>query len=156
MISNLHIENYILIDNLDLELSSGLNTITGETGAGKSILLGAISMILGGRCESGIIRKGAKSCIVEATFDVRNLSEELFIILKNSDIDYEEELVVRRVVNHSKSRAFINDIPVTLSLLRDISIYLIDVHSQHQTLLVSNSSFQTNIVDAIGNINWVI
>lgn len=149
MLKSLHIENYLLIDKLCLPLEDGLNIITGETGAGKSILLGAIGLVLGERSDSGVIKQGAPSCIIEAIFDIEKAPEKLFEILTSNDIEHQKELAVRRVITPTKSRVFINDIPTNLALLKEVSQYLVDIHSQHQTLLVGESSFQLGVVDSI-------
>lgn len=149
MLRSLHIENYLLIDKLCLNLEDGLNIITGETGAGKSILLGAIGLVLGDRSDSGVIKQGAQSCIIEAIFDMENAPEKFAEILASNDIEHQQELAIRRVITAAKSRVFINDIPTNLALLKEISQYLVDVHSQHQTLLVGESSFQIGVVDSI-------
>lgn len=149
MLKSLHIENYLLIDKLCLPLEDGLNIITGETGAGKSILLGAIGLVLGERSDSGVIKQGAPSCIIEAIFDIEKAPEKLFEILTSNDIEHQKELAVRRVITPAKSRVFINDIPTNLALLKEVSQYLVDIHSQHQTLLVGESSFQLGVVDSI-------
>ena len=149
MIKNLHIENYVLIDNLDLDLENGLNIITGETGAGKSILLGAISMALGERSDAGVIRKGAANCIIEVEFSLAGVPQKVTETLSDNDIDFDDSMIVRRLISSSKSRSFINDIPVTQSLLRELAPMLVDIHSQHQALLIGDESFQTGVVDSI-------
>ena len=135
MLKRLSVENYALIDKLDIEFAPGLNIITGETGAGKSILLGALGLILGNRVESGVLRDPQRNCVVEAEFDLYGYHlEELFDTL---DIDYEEPCLIRRVITSAgKSRAYVNDLPVQLTALRAIGERLIDIHSQHQTLLL--------------------
>lgn len=148
MIIKLHIENFILIDSLDIDIDSGLNTVTGETGAGKSILLGAISLLLGSRGDSSLIKKSAKSLIIEGEFDVTNVTDNLKPIFINNDIEFSTHLTIRRIITESgKSKNYINEEPVTQSFLKDISSFLIDIHSQHQTLLLSNQSFQRDILD---------
>lgn len=149
MLRSLHIENYLLIDKLCLTLEDGLNIITGETGAGKSILLGAIGLVLGERSDSGVMKQGAQSCIIEAVFDTENAPDKFSEILASNDIEHQRELTIRRVITPAKSRVFINDIPTNLALLKEVSQYLVDVHSQHQTLLVGESSFQIGVVDSI-------
>lgn len=149
MLRSLHIENYLLIDKLRLTLEDGLNIITGETGAGKSILLGAIGLVLGERSDSGVMKQGAQSCIIEAVFDTENAPDKFSEILASNDIEHQRELTIRRVITPAKSRVFINDIPTNLALLKEVSQYLVDVHSQHQTLLVGESSFQIGVVDSI-------
>ena len=148
MLCRLSVENYALIDRLDIEFSSGLNIITGETGAGKSILLGALGLVLGGRTDAAAIRDGGRNCVIEAEFDVRGYGlEGLF---EQADIDFADRTSIRRVISPSgKSRAYVNDLPVQLSTLREIGLRLIDIHSQHQTLLLGDGRFQTGIVDAV-------
>lgn len=150
MITTLHIENYILIDSLDIRIERGLNTITGETGAGKSILLGAVSLLLGGRGDNTLIKNGAKNLVIEAEFDTHNIASVIRPIFEAEDIEYSEMIMIRRVISSSgKSKSYVNEEPVTISFLRDLGAYLVDIHSQHQTLLLSNRSFQTSIVDSI-------
>lgn len=148
MLKRLSVENYALIDKLDIEFAPGLNIITGETGAGKSILLGALGLILGNRVESGVLRDPQRNCVVEAEFDLYGYHlEELFDTL---DIDYEEPCLIRRVITSAgKSRAYVNDLPVQLTALRAIGERLIDIHSQHQTLLVGESRFQITLLDSV-------
>lgn len=149
MIKRLHIENYILINSLDIEIEKGLNTITGETGAGKSILLGAVSLLLGGRGDNTLIKHGANNLVLEAEFDTINIETNLRPLFQTEDIDYTPIVTIRRIISSSgKSKSYVNDEPVTLTFLKDIGSYLVDIHSQHQTLLLSNRSFQTSIVDA--------
>lgn len=147
MLKNLKINNYALIEDLDINFSEGFSTLTGETGAGKSILLGALSLALGSRSESVAI-DSEKKCIIEATFNLKNL--DLKKKFEQIDIDYEEFTIIRREINtNGKSRAFINDTPVTLNNLKQISRLIIDVHSQHENLLLSDNDFQMNVVDAV-------
>ena len=155
MLKRLSVENYALIDKLDIEFAPGLNIITGETGAGKSILLGALGLILGNRVESGVLRDPRRNCVVEAEFDLKGYHlEELFDTL---DIDYEEPCLIRRVITSAgKSRAYVNDLPVQLTALRAIGERLIDIHSQHQTLLVGESRFQTTLLDSVAeHLPWL-
>ncbi len=148
MLRHLHIENYAIIESLDIELSPSLNTITGETGAGKSILLGALGLLSGARADSSAILSGADRCVVEGIFSIDGYGlEPLF---KELDLDYQSEVAIRRVVQSTgKSRAFVADCPVTLPTLKAISDQLIDIHSQHQTLLLGRGEFQCKIVDAV-------
>ena len=148
MLCRLSVENYALIDRLDIEFSAGLNIVTGETGAGKSILLGALGFVLGARTDVSVLRDGTRNCVIEAEFDVRGHGlESLF---ERADVDYEDRTSIRRVISPSgKSRAYVNDLPVQLSALREIGLRLIDIHSQHQTLLLGDGRFQTGIVDAV-------
>ena len=144
MLRNLHIRNYALIEALDLEFSEGFSVITGETGAGKSILLGAIGLLTGQRAETAAIRTGAAKCVVEGTFDVSGYGlEELF---EENEIEYDAECIVRReIAATGKSRAFINDTPVSLVILKQLGERLIDIHSQHQNLLLNSEDFQLGV-----------
>ena len=148
MLRNLHIQNYALIESLDLDFSEGFSTITGETGAGKSILLGAIGLLTGQRAETAALRAGATKCIVEGTFDVEDYHlQPLFV---EHDIEYDAECIVRReIAATGKSRAFINDTPVSLAILKQLGERLIDIHSQHQNLLLSAESFQLGVLDTL-------
>lgn len=149
MLKRLCINNYVLIDRLDIELGSGFSVITGETGAGKSIILGAMGLLMGQRAEARIIKTGEKKCSVEATFDIKGLA--LQQIFEDNDIDYDEsECIIRReVTSAGKSRAFINDTPVPLALLKSVSAMVIDIHSQHQNLLMGREHFLINVLDDI-------
>lgn len=150
MLRKLEIKNYALIQNLHLNLSSGFLTITGETGAGKSILLGALGMILGNRADLKAILNHEKKCAVEATFDITNYALQSFF--EEFDLDYENETLIRREVSPSgKSRAFINDTPVSLSILKQLGNHLIDIHSQHDTHAIIQKSFQLDLLDHIAN-----
>jgi DNA repair protein RecN (Recombination protein N) len=147
MLRNLHIQNYALIDQLDIEFHPGLNIVTGETGAGKSILLGALALILGQRADVSVLKDKSRSCIVEGLFDISGYNLHEFF--KANDIDYFDSTIIRRQINETgKSRAFVNEVPVTLNLLRDIGALLIDIHSQHENLLLGNSQFQLNVIDS--------
>ena len=151
MIKSLHIENYALIGRLDIDLHEGFSVITGETGAGKSIILGAIGLLKGCRADLKSIKAGEKRCVVEAIFDVGQYNLNSFFNDNNLDFDGHECLLRREITAAGKSRAFINDTPVTASLLKSIGDKLIDVHSQHQNLLLSNEQFQTNVLDIIAS-----
>ena len=148
MLRNLHLRNYALIEALDLDFADGFSVITGETGAGKSILLGAIGLLTGQRAETAAIRTGATKCIVEGTFDIAGYDlKELF---EENDIEYDAECIVRReIAATGKSRAFINDTPVALTVMKQLGERLIDIHSQHQNLLLSAESFQLNVLDTL-------
>lgn len=147
MLKHLSVQNYALIDKLDLSIPEGLNIITGETGAGKSILLGALGLVLGERADSGVLQDKTKKCIVESTFFIKGYKLKSFF--ESNELDYADETVIRREVNpEGKSRAFINDTPTTLAVLKELSEKLIDIHSQHQTLTLNNSIFQLDVVDA--------
>ncbi len=149
MIKQLHISNYALIDKLNIGFDDGLTIITGETGAGKSIILGALSLILGERADTKSIRDTSAKTIVEATFDISGYGLEPFF--KENDIDWDEhECLVRRELSPSgRSRAFINDSPVSVNVLRELSTRLLDIHSQHSNMLLSRRAFQLSILDSI-------
>ena len=152
MLKKLDIRNFTLIDHLEMALYPGFSVITGETGAGKSIVIGAIGLLLGNRADAKQVKRGCDKCIIEATFDLSIYhSYVLKDFFEDNDLDYEpEECLLRREVNaNGKSRAFINDTPVTLALMRELGEQLIDVHSQHQNLLLSKEDFQLNVVDII-------
>ena len=150
MLTSLSIKNYALIDNLDVNFNNGLTIITGETGAGKSILLGGLSLILGKRADLNSIKDTTKKCVIEAIFDIKNYNlKELFI---SEDLDYEEQTIIRReILPSGKSRAFINDSPVNLDSLKLLAEQLIDIHSQHQTLELVSNDFQFQVIDALAN-----
>lgn len=156
MIQNLHIENYALIEHLDIDLHSGFSVITGETGAGKSIILGAIGLLLGQRADTKSIKTGASKCIVEATFDIKEYGFGQFFDDNDIDFDGSECIIRRELTSTGKSRAFINDIPVQLTLLKEIGEQLIDVHSQHKNLLLGKEDFQMNVIDIIAKNNDLI
>ena len=151
MLKHLYIKNFTLIDTLDIELHPGFSVITGETGAGKSIILGAIGLLLGQRADSKTIKQGADKCIIEAHFDLSRYNMESFF--SENDIEYEiDDCIVRRELTATgKSRAFINDTPVQLSMLKELGDRLVDIHSQHQNLLLNKQDFQLNVVDILAN-----
>jgi len=150
MLQKLTIRNYALIDSVDLELDKGLNIITGETGAGKSIMLGALSLILGQRAETKYFFNQAKKCVIEGQFLLTDTSLQPFF--EDNDIDFHEETILRREIStDGKSRAFINDTPVTLSLMKNVGEQLIDIHSQHATLEINDPGFQLLVVDTLSN-----
>ena len=150
MITSLSIENFALIEKLDIDFSNGFSIITGETGAGKSILLGALGLVLGKRADLTSLKNKDEKCIVEANFSIGKYDLEFFF--ESNDLDYEQETIIRReILPSGKSRAFVNDSPVNLQQLQDLSFYLIDVHSQHQTLELSEEEYQFKIIDAIAN-----
>jgi DNA repair protein RecN (Recombination protein N) len=147
MLTRLSVQNYALIRELDVELENGLTIITGETGAGKSILLGALSLILGTRADSTVLLDKNEKCMVEGTFRIEEY--DLRDFFTTNDLDYENITTLRREINPAgKSRAFINDTPVTVILLKEIGDRLIDIHSQYQTLMLSDNSFQLNVIDS--------
>ena len=147
MLSRLQVRNYVLIDSLEIDFPEGLIIITGQTGAGKSILLGALSLIMGSKADSSMLSDGADNCVVEAEFDA--VDESMREQLEENDVEWDDgHIIVRRVVNRSgRSRAFVNDSPVPVTLLQEISSNLIDIHSQHQTLMLSDRQFQLSILD---------
>jgi len=148
LLISLSIKNYALIDNLQVDFSNGLTIITGETGAGKSILLGGLSLILGKRVDLSNVKDTSKKCIIEATFDISGYKLKSFF--KNEDLDYESETIIRReILPSGKSRAFVNDSPVNLNCLVELGTFLIDIHSQHQTMELANDDFQFQIIDAL-------
>ena len=148
MLTALQVRNYVLIDSLEIDFPEGLIIITGQTGAGKSILLGALSLVMGAKADAAMVSEEADNCVVEAEFDVAP-SESLRLLLEDNEVESDEgHLIVRRVVNRSgRSRAFINDSPVSVSVLQELSSRLIDIHSQHQTLMLSDKDFQMDVLD---------
>ncbi|CAN5561826.1 DNA repair protein RecN [soil metagenome] len=150
MLKHLSVQNYALIDKLEVEFTNGLTIITGETGAGKSILLGALGLIAGSRADTQALQDKTKKCVVEASFNIKDSSLKEFFLAH--ELDYEELTSIRREINpEGKSRAFINDTPVTLNQLKELAEYLIDIHSQHQTQTLNGSAFQLSVVDAYAN-----
>ena len=147
MLQSLKIQNYALIDHIQIEWAPGFITITGETGAGKSILIGALSLILGNRADTSVLKDEERKCVVEAAFDIQHYSLEG--VFEEHDLDYEPETIIRREINNKgKSRAFINDTPVNIRVLKELGQYLVDIHSQHQNLVLKDNHFQLNVVDA--------
>lgn len=151
MLKQLYIRNFTLIDTLNMQFKSGFSVITGETGAGKSIILGAIGLLLGQRADSKMIRHGAAKCVIEAHFDLSRYGMEPFF--EKNDIEYDAyDCIIRRELTATgKSRAFINDSPAPLSMLKELGEMLVDVHSQHQNLLINKQDFQLNVVDIIAD-----
>lgn len=148
MLSRLSISNYALINKLEVHFHKNLNSVTGETGAGKSIILGALSLILGNRADLSVLKIKDLKCVVEGQFNVKNYALETFF--KVNDLDYDDFTILRREITPlGKSRAFINDTPVNLKVLRDLGLKLIDIHSQHQNLELSNQKFQLDLVDSV-------
>lgn len=152
MLRRLHIRNYILIDSLDVEFPEGLVIVTGQTGAGKSILLGALALVGGAKADSSMVGASGENCVVEAEFLASNLSAELLELLKQNDIEPDgDTLTLRRVVSRSgRSRSFVDDSPVQLQLLSDICSHLVDIHSQHQSLLLTSRAYQLSVTDSYG------
>ena len=148
MLKQLYIKNFTLIDELDIELYPGFSVLTGETGAGKSIILGAIGLLLGQRADSKSIKQGTDRCVIEAHFDLSRYDLQPFF--QENDIDYDaNDTIIRREITATKSRAFINDTPVALSMLKELGEQLVDIHSQHQNLLLNKQDFQLSVVDII-------
>ena len=148
MLTSLSIKNYALIDSLKVSFNNGLSIITGETGAGKSILLGGLSLVLGKRADLSSVKNKSEKCVIEAVFDIANYNlKQLFI---EEDLDYEPQTIIRReILPSGKSRAFVNDTPVNLDALQTLSNYLIDIHSQHQSLELTNNEFQFKVIDSL-------
>lgn len=149
MLKEVHIRNYVLIDRLDIDFRDGFSVMTGETGAGKSIILGALNLLLGGRADSKTLCIGADKCTIEGCFSIGGYGLEEFFQENNLDFDADETIMRRELSASGKSRAFINDTPVTLNQLRDLGCRLIDIHSQHQNLALGTQSFQLDVVDTI-------
>ena len=155
MLKRLYIKNYALIDHLDIELYPGFSVLTGETGAGKSIILGAIGLLLGQRADSKSVKQGTDRCVIEAQFDLSRYDLQSFFT--DNDIDYDaEDTIIRREITATKSRAFINDTPVALTMLKELGEQLVDIHSQHQNLLLNKQDFQLSVVDIIANNNALL
>lgn len=151
MLKHLYISNYALIDELDIDFPAGFSVITGETGAGKSIILGALGMILGNRADIKAIKPGAKKCVIEAVFDVTGYGLEPLFADGDVDFDASECIVRRELSATGKSRSFVNDTPVALQFLRQLGDHLVDIHSQHQNLLLQKEDFQLSVVDIIAH-----
>ena len=147
MLTALQVRNYVLIDSLEIDFPEGLIIITGQTGAGKSILLGALGLVMGSKADSSMVSEGADNCVVEAEFETSDMS--IRDVLEENEAEWEDgHLTIRRVVNRSgRSRAFVNDSPVPVTVLQDIASRLVDIHSQHQTLLLNDKAFQLDILD---------
>lgn len=150
MLRSLYIQNYALIEKLDINFGSGFSVITGETGAGKSIILGAIGLLLGQRADVKFIRQGASKCVIEARFEIAGYAMQPFF--QENELEYEDECILRREVYASgKSRAFVNDTPASLAQMKELGEQLIDVHSQHQNLLLNKEGFQLNVLDILAH-----
>ena len=149
MLKEVHIRNYVLIDRLDIDFREGFSVMTGETGAGKSIILGAVNLLLGGRADSKTIMQGSDKCTIEGSFSVDGYGLEQFFTDNSLDYDPNDTILRRELMQSGKSRAFINDTPVSLTVMRDLGCRLIDIHSQHQNLALGTESFQTEVVDTI-------
>ena len=151
MLKHLYIKNFTLIDELDISLYEGFSVITGETGAGKSIILGAIALLLGQRADSKTIKQGAEKCVIEAHFDLSRYNMQAFFDENDIEYDADDCIIRRELTAAGKSRAFINDTPVALSMLKELGDQLMDVHSQHQNLLLNKQDFQLEVVDIIAD-----
>ena len=150
MLKHLTIQNYALIEQLDIDLEKGLSIITGETGAGKSIVLGALALLTGQRADVKSLKNLEQKCIVEGSFQINQYKLQDFFEKEN--LDYDDQTIIRReILPNGKSRAFINDTPASLSQLKELGFSLIDIHSQHQTLELNTSTFQLSVIDAIAN-----
>lgn len=150
MLTRLSVDNYALIDHLEVEFDSRLNIITGQTGAGKSILLGALSLLLGARNEGAVIKDSSRNCVVEAEFDIEKL--QLQALFDELDLDYEPQIVIRRIITPAgKSRAFVGDMPVQLTTLKTLGEYLVDIHSQHRNLILASEQFRLEALDTIAH-----
>ena len=149
MLQRLYIKNFTLIDQLDIAFEGGFSVITGETGAGKSIILGALGLLLGQRADTKAIKAGRDRCVVEAHFDLRKYDMRPFFEEKDLDYDDGDCILRREVTAAGKSRAFVNDSPVPLTTLRELGGMLVDIHSQHQNLLLNKEDFQLNVLDII-------
>ena len=148
MLQQLHIQNYALIEHIEIDFVSGFSVVTGETGAGKSIILGALGLLLGQRADSKSIKEGCDKCIIEAVFDISDYPLSNFF--EENELDYQNNCIIRREIHaNGKSRSFVNDTPIGVNQLKELGAKLIDVHSQHENLLLSNPQFQLNIVDTV-------
>ena len=151
MLTKLEIQNYILIDHLSIDLSNQLSVITGETGAGKSIIMGALGLILGDRADSSVCREATKKCFIEGIFKLSNSKKHQSFFQEN-EIEFNDELIIRREINaQGKSRAFINDTPVTLTILKDLTSKLVDLHQQFDTMALGDTDFQRTVIDALAS-----
>lgn len=149
MLKSLFIQNFVLIESLDIQFNKGFSVITGETGAGKSIILGALSLVLGQRADGKSIKSGSEKCIIEAVFDISKYQLEPFFLANELEYDAECCILRRELYASGKSRAFVNDSPVSLTIMRDLGSRLIDIHSQHQNLLLGDNRFQLRVVDVM-------
>ena len=153
MLSKLEIHNYILIDQLSIDLSNQLSVITGETGAGKSIIMGALGLILGDRADSTVCRDASKKCFIEGTFSLSN-KQTYQAFFTEHDLDLTDEVIIRREINaQGKSRAFINDTPINLNELKQLTSQLVDLHQQFDTLTLGDTDFQRTVIDALAGVH---
>ncbi|EDP94339.1 DNA repair protein RecN [Kordia algicida OT-1] len=152
MLTQLSIKNFALIDSLQVEFDKGLTIITGETGAGKSILLGGLALILGKRADLSSLKDKDRKCVIEAEFSIKKYKLKQFF--EENDLDYDHDTIVRReILPSGKSRAFVNDVPVRLGVLQALGDQLIDIHSQHQTLQLTDNQFQFQVIDTLANVS---
>ena len=151
MLKSLYIRNYVLIDNLNIQFEDGFSVMTGETGAGKSIILGALALVLGQRADNKSIQAGSEKCVVEAAFDISAYQLEHFFRTNDLEYDPQQCILRRELLSSGKSRAFVNDTPAPLSVIKILGDRLIDIHSQHQNLLLADTHFQLNVVDVMAN-----
>ena len=149
MLKSLFIKNFVLIDNLDIHFDKGFSVITGETGAGKSIILGALSLVLGQRADGKSIKNGSEKCVIEAVFDITQYRLEPFFLANDLEYDDKSCILRRELYASGKSRAFVNDSPISLNIMKELGSKLIDIHSQHQNLLLGNNHFQMKVVDVM-------
>ena len=149
MLKQLYINNFTLIDTLDIPVNKGFSVITGETGAGKSIILGAINLLLGQRADTKCIKLNTRKCVIEAHFDISRYGMQSFFNDNGIDYDADDCILRREISPAGKSRAFINDTPVPLTVIRSLGEQLVDIHSQHQNLMLSEEDFQLNVIDII-------
>ena len=149
MLTSLHIKNYALIEKLDVDFSSGFSVITGETGTGKSVLLGAMSMLMGERSDAKHVREGADKCVIEGCFDISSLALEAFFEENELEYDASECIIRRELSATGRGRFFVNDSPVSAALLKELGGKLIDIHSQHKNLLLGNKNYQLNVLDVL-------
>ena len=148
MLKNISIRNYALIERVEVDFTSGFSVITGETGHGKSVFLGAVSMLLGQRSDVKAIRDGADKCIIEGCFDISGFGLEPFF--EENEMDYDNECIVRRELSaNGRSRAFVNDSPIGVAQLKELGTKLIDIHSQHQNLLIADKNYQLSVLDIL-------
>jgi DNA repair protein RecN (Recombination protein N) len=155
MLQSLTIQNYALIDDLKIDFESGFSIITGETGAGKSILLGALSLLVGQRADASVLLNKTKKCIVEGVFGVREYNLQNFF--KDNELDYNDQVIIRReIIDNSRSRAFVNDSPVNLNILKELGEKLVDIHSQHQNSYITDSQFQLKVIDILARNTKII
>ena len=154
MLQFLSINNYVLIDTIEINFSKGFSVITGETGSGKSILLGALKLILGERADTKVIYDKNKKCVIEAYFGINNYDLSMFFSKYDLDFDANQTIIRREIYFNGKSRAFINDCPVKLDVLKAFSSEVIDIHSQHQSLLINNTNYQIQLIDRLASIKF--